>query len=52
MRVLQADLSKNSSGGTSKESKEALESARDRKKAAMDNLQKFLDILRSMNPQI
>ena len=56
MRALQADLSKSSNDDTStketKESKEAQDSARDRKKAALDNLQKFLDILRSMNPQI
>jgi hypothetical protein len=26
--------------------------ARDRRKAGMDNIQKFLDIVRSMNPQI
>lgn len=55
MRVLQADLSKDKSAGSSKETKESKETqdaARDRKKAAMDNIQKFLDILRSMNPQI
>lgn len=34
------------------ESKEATEAARDRRKAAQDNIQKFLDILRSINPQI
>lgn len=34
------------------DSKEALEASRDRKKAGMDALQKFLDIIRSMNPQI
>jgi hypothetical protein len=28
------------------------ETSRDRRKAALDNIQKFLDILRSMNPQI
>ena len=55
MRALQADLSKSSNVDTSKEtkeSKEAQDSARDRKKAALDNIQKLLDILRSMNPQI
>ncbi len=34
------------------DSKEASDAARDRKKAAMDAIQKYLDILRSMNPQI
>jgi septal ring factor EnvC (AmiA/AmiB activator) len=55
IRALQADLSKESSTDTSKEtkeSKEAQDAARERKKAALDNLQKLLDILRSMNPQI
>jgi septal ring factor EnvC (AmiA/AmiB activator) len=53
MREIQESDSKGT--GTSKETKETKEdqaSARDRRKAAMDNLQKFLDILRSMNPQI
>ena len=39
-------------GVTASDSKEASESARDRKKSGMDSIQKFLDILRSMNPQI
>jgi hypothetical protein len=34
------------------DSKESMDAARDRKKAGMDALQKFLDIIRSMNPQI
>ena len=34
------------------DSKDASEAARDRKKAAMDALQKYLDIIKSMNPQI
>jgi hypothetical protein len=33
-------------------SKDTLEAARDRKKAGMDSIQKFLDIIRSMNPQL
>ncbi len=33
-------------------SKESSEAARDRKKAQMDSMKKFLDILASMNPQI
>lgn len=52
LRALQLDLSQQSKAGASKENTEAQESARDRKKAAMDNLQKFLDILRSMNVRI
>jgi hypothetical protein len=55
MREIQDGASKTAGSDTSKETKETKESqagARDRRKAAMDNLQKFLDILRSMNPQI
>jgi septal ring factor EnvC (AmiA/AmiB activator) len=50
IRALQADLSKSTK--ESKESTEAQDSARDHKKAAQENLQKFLDILHSMNPQL
>jgi hypothetical protein len=52
MREIQESGSIDKSAATSQESKEASARARDRRKAAMDNLQKFLDILRSMNPQI
>ena len=52
MRQIQESDSTNKSAGTSQDSKDASAGARDRRKAAMDNLQKFLDILRSMNPQI
>ena len=54
VQALQVDLASSKAGISkeSKESKDAQESSRDRKKAAMDNIQKFLDILRSMNPQI
>ena len=37
------------SGG---ESKGAASASRDRRKAGLDNIQKLLDILHSMNPQI
>ena len=40
MREIQAD------------SKDSYEAGRDRKKAGMDAVQKFMDIIRSMNPQI
>jgi hypothetical protein len=43
MREIQAD---------SKDSKESKDASRDRRKASLDNLQKFLDIVRSMNPLI
>jgi len=33
-------------------SKDTSAAARDRRKAAMDNIQKLLDVVRSMNPQI
>jgi len=33
-------------------SKGAADESRDRRKAALDNIQKFLDIVRSMEPQI
>jgi hypothetical protein len=55
MREIQESDSKTPGAGASKETKDTKESqasARDRRKAAMDNLQKLLDILRSMNPQI
>jgi len=39
-------------GALSDEDLEAVAGGKDRKKAGMDSLQKFLDILRSMNPRI
>ena len=38
------------SGGAVQSQNES--SSRDRRKSGMDNIQKFLDILRSMNPQL
>ena len=55
MREIRESDSISKGAGTSKETQETKESqasARDRRKTALDNLQKFLDILRSMNPQI
>ncbi|MCC6810289.1 MAG: hypothetical protein IT381_22860 [Deltaproteobacteria bacterium] len=42
----------NKAGVQASESKDASEASRDRRKSALDNMQKFLDILRSINPQI
>jgi len=39
-------------GVQASDSKECLEAARDRRQAGTDSLQKFLDIMRGMNPQI
>jgi bacteriocin-like protein len=39
-------------GQTQGESKGTQSSNSDRRKSGLDNIQKFLDILRSMNPQI
>lgn len=38
--------------GMGTETKESKEASRDRKKAGLDNLQKLLDIIKSMNPKI
>jgi hypothetical protein len=40
------------SGNSGSAKSDAAESARDRRSASLDNIQKFLDVLRSMNPQI
>lgn len=48
-KILDKEIMINRAGVTAMDSTEA---ARDRKKAGMDALQKFLDILRSMNPPI
>jgi len=49
MRELSSDELDGVSGG---ESKGAAAASHDRRKAGLDNIQKLLDIVRSMNPQI
>lgn len=51
-KIFDKEIQINRAGVQASDSKESLEAARDRKKAGMDSLQKFLDIMRAMNPQI
>ena len=55
LRELEADVkkeSKASASGTTENSRAATQAARERRKQAIDNLQKFLEILRSMKAQL
>jgi len=56
LEVTRMDRKKAGTGATRELSATELESvsggAGDRRKASLDNIQKFLDIVRSMNPQI
>ena len=51
-QIYDQEKSINAAGVQASESKDAHEASRDRRKSALDNMQKFLDILRSINPQI